>query len=371
MPERNLTFGWYLPTHGDTTAFGDPAARIPSSPELFDGVVEEVDRGGFHYMLLPVTSVCWDAYILGSYYAARTRNVAPLIAIRAGYANPTLTAKMFATLDQMSRGRLCINLIAGLDNRAAEADGVFDTKEERYEKMDEEVEIMKRLWTTNEPIGFSGKHYRVNQVIEPQPYRKPYPPFFLGGGSVQAAEISAKHSSVHLFWGDTPEVISTKVAELRTRAAKYGRADDLKFGMRLQIICRDTEVEAWQAANDLIAGAPRLVMHEIAGGSKVVDSIKQTSEANRRVWDLLEQSGDSMRIHPHIWTGIATVRTGAGIALVGSPSQIAATIEEFIEAGCTSFCLSGYPHAEAARTFSQKVLMPYFSGRLAADLPSA
>ena len=96
---------------------------------------------------------------------------------------------MFATLDQMSRGRLCINLIAGLDNRAAEADGVFDTKEERYEKMDEEVEIMKRLWTTTEPIGFNGKHYRVNQVIEPQPYRKPYPPFFLGGGSVQAAEI--------------------------------------------------------------------------------------------------------------------------------------------------------------------------------------
>jgi alkanesulfonate monooxygenase len=371
MPEHNLTFGWYLPTHGDTTAFGNPAAKMPSSPELFDSVVDEVDRGGFHYMLLPVTSVCWDAYVLGSYYGARTRNVAPLIAIRAGYANPTLTAKIFATLDQMTRGRLCINLIAGLDNSAAEADGVFDTKEVRYDKMDEEVQIMKRLWTTNEPIGFTGKHYRVNQVIEPKPYRKPYPPFFLGGGSAQAADISAKHSAVHLFWGDTPEMIAGKVAELRARAAEYGRADRLKFGMRLQIICRDTEKEAWQAADDLIAGTSRLVMQEIAGGSKVVDDIKKTSEANRRVWDLLEQSGDSMRIHPHIWTGIATVRTGAGIAIVGTPAQIAATIEEFVEAGCTSFCLSGYPHAAAARTFSQQILMPYFSSRLAKDLPAA
>ena len=371
MGERNLTFGWYLPTHGDTTAFGNPHASIPSSPELFDGVVEAVDGGGFHYMLLPVTSVCWDAGVLASYYVARTRNVAPLIAIRAGYTNPTLAAKIFATLDQMAKGRLCINLIAGLDNRAAEADGIFDAKEVRYEKMDEEVQIMKRLWTTNEPIGFTGKHYRVNQAIEPKPFRKPHPPFFLGGGSAQAAEISAKHSAVHLFWGDKPSVIREKVGELRALAAKYGRAAKLQFGMRLQVICRDTESEAWQAANDLIAGAPRMVMKEIAGGSKVVDDIKRTSEANRRVWELLDQSGDSMRIHPHIWTGIATVRTGAGIALVGSPAQIAATMEEFIDAGCTSFCFSGYPHAEAARTFSEKIMRPYFGDRLAEGLPAA
>jgi alkanesulfonate monooxygenase len=278
---------------------------------------------------------------------------------------------MFSTLDQMSRGRLCINLIAGLDNNAAAADGVFDTKEERYEKMDEEVQIMKLLWTTTEPINFVGKHYRVNQAVEPKPFRKPHPPFFLGGGSDQAAEISAKHSSVHLFWGDRPDAIAEKVRSLRQRAARYGRADKLQFGMRLQVICRDTEGEAWAAAHALIAGAPRLVMQEIAGGSKVVDDIKRTSEANRRVWELLDQSGDSMKIHPHIWTGIATVRTGAGIALVGSPAQIASTIEEFIAAGCTSFCFSGYPHAEAATTFSEKVIMPFFADRLAADLPAA
>ena len=371
MATRNLSFGWYLPTHGDTTAFGKPEAALPQSMELFDEVVQATDNGGFHYMLLPVTPVCWEANVLAAYYLAKTRSMAPLIAIRAGYINPTLSAKMFATLDQVAKGRLCINLIAGIDNRSAEADGIFDSKETRYEKMEEEVQIMKRLWTMNEPIGFVGKHYRVDQVIEPKPYRKPHPPFFLGGGSAQAAEISAKHSSVHLFWGDKPDVIAGKVREMRALAGKYGRAGKLQFGMRLQVICRDTEDEAWKAADDLIAGAQRLVMHNVGGGRDVFENIKATSEANRRVWELLDESGRSMRIHPHLWTGVATVRAGAGISLVGTPAQIASTIEEFIEAGCTSFCLSGYPHAETARVFSRDVLQPFFAEQLAPGLPPA
>ncbi|MGE0701888.1 MAG: LLM class flavin-dependent oxidoreductase [Hyphomicrobiaceae bacterium] len=370
MANRNLTFGWYLPTHGDTTAFGKPEAALPQSLELFDEIVEATDSGGYHYMLLPVTAVCWDANMLAAYYVAKTRNMAPLIAIRAGYANPTFVAKMFATLDQIAKGRLCINLIAGIDNSAAEADGVFDDKETRYEKMDEEVQIMKRLWASDEPIGFVGKHYKVNQVVEPKPYRKPHPPFFLGGGSAQAAEISAKHSSVHLFWGDKPDVITAKIRDMKVLAAKYGRADKLQYGMRLQVICRDSEEEAWQAAYDLIAGAPRLVLQNVGGRAQDFQHIMATSEANRRVWELLEQSGNSMRIHPHLWTGVATVRAGAGISLVGTPRQIASTIEEFIEAGCTSFCLSGYPHAETARIFSEKVMRPFFGERLATDLPA-
>jgi alkanesulfonate monooxygenase len=176
---------------------------------------------------------------------------------------------------------------------------------------------------------------------------------------------------VHLFWGDKPDVIAGKVRDMQVLAGKYGRAGKLQLGMRLQVICRDTEDEAWKAADDLIAGAQRLVMHNVGGGRDVFENIKATSEANRRVWELLDESGRSMRIHPHLWTGVATVRAGAGISLVGTPAQIASTIEEFIEAGCTSFCLSGYPHAETARVFSRDVLQPFFAERLAPGLPPA
>jgi alkanesulfonate monooxygenase len=368
MASNEITFGWFLPSSGDAVSLGDPAGRIPSSRAVFDEVIDAVDNGGFKYLLIPVNTTCWEATVLASYYVARTKNVAPLIALRAGYVNPALAARMFATLDQMSEGRLCINLIAGINDDEAIADGINDPKVVRYEKMDEEVEIMKRLWASTTPIGYVGKHYRVNQVVEPKPFQKPHPPFFLGGGSPQAAEISAKHSTVHLFWGDKPTVIASKVKEMKALAAKYGRADALNFGMRLQIICRDTEQEAWDEARRLIQGASRFNFVNMRTGASAVEGIKRTSDANRRVWELLEESGDEMKIHPHLWTGISTVRIGAGIAVVGNPQQVAATLQEFVDAGCSSFCLSGYPHAEAARIFSTKV-MPYFKGRISDRLP--
>ena len=207
---RPITFGWYLPTHGDTTAFGNPAQRMPAGIGLFEDVVAAVDRGGFSYLLMPVAPTCWEATALGGWVIARTRRVAPLIAIRAGYVNPTQSARMFATLDQLSQGRVAINLIAGISDRDTRADGIPDAKEVRYEKLEEEVQVMKLLWTSETPIHFEGRHYRVSQVAEPKPYQRPHPPFFLGGGSGQAARISARHSTVHLFWGETPESVREK-----------------------------------------------------------------------------------------------------------------------------------------------------------------
>ena len=171
-------------------------------------------------MLMPVNASCWEATVTGAYYLARTKNVAPLVALRSAYCNPVLSAKMFATLDQLSGGRLCINLIAGINDDDTRADGIPDSKQVRYEKMDEEVQVMKRLWMTDGAIDFNGKHYQVSSMIEPKPLQRPHPPFFLGGGSEFALDISAKHSTVHLFWGDRPESIATKIADLRERAQR-------------------------------------------------------------------------------------------------------------------------------------------------------
>jgi len=372
MARPELTFGWFLPTSGDSTNLADPKALIPQSRELFDEIVDVVDNAGFSYMLMPVNAQCWEATVVGAYYLAKTKHVAPLVALRSAYCNPVLSAKIFATLDQMSGGRICVNLIAGINDDDTKADGILDTKQVRYEKMDEEVQIMKRLWTSNEPIGFEGKHYQVDTAIEPKPLQQPHPPFFLGGGSEQALEISAKHSAVHLFWGDRPSGIAEKIKDLKARAAKYGREDALGFGMRLQIVCADTEEEAWADAARLVAGADRgnLKLANMRNRPSAADGIRRTSEANRQVWKLLEESGADMKLAPHLWAGISQVRAGAGIAIVGNPEQVAATLDEFVDAGCTSFCLSGYPHAKAARIFAEKV-MPYFQGRLAPALPKA
>ena len=149
---RPLEFGWYLPTHGDTTAYGLVEAQIPGSPELCDRVVQAAEEAGFEYLLIPVGSVCWEAWITGAFMAARSSRIKPLIAARPGYINPVLLAKMISTFDQMSGGRICINLIAGQNESEVEGEGVRYPKEERYALMEEEVSILKALWTTRGPV---------------------------------------------------------------------------------------------------------------------------------------------------------------------------------------------------------------------------
>ena len=154
---RPLEFGWYLPTHGDTTAYGVLEAQVPGSPELCDRVVQAAEAAGFEYLLIPVGSVCWEAWITGAFMAARSSRIKPLIAARPGYINPVLLAKMISTFDQMSGGRICINLIAGQNESEVEGEGVRYAKEERYALMEEEVSILKALWTTRGPRALRGQ----------------------------------------------------------------------------------------------------------------------------------------------------------------------------------------------------------------------
>ncbi len=126
-----------------------------------------------------------------------------------------------------------------------EGEGVRYAKEERYALMEEEVSILKALWTTRGPVHFEGKFHTLSGAhIRPRPLQQPFPKFYLGGGSRQAWEMSAKHSDVHLFWGDLPERIAANIAEIRQMARAHGRESAIGFGMRLQMICREDERDA-------------------------------------------------------------------------------------------------------------------------------
>ncbi len=69
---RPLEFGWYLPTHGDTTAYGLMEAQVAGSPELCERVTLAAEAAGFEYLLIPVGSTCWEAWIAGAFMAARS-----------------------------------------------------------------------------------------------------------------------------------------------------------------------------------------------------------------------------------------------------------------------------------------------------------
>ena len=343
---RKIELGWFLPTNGDTLDYGEPW-QVPQSHDMFSRVMIAAENAGFEYILLPVASTCWDAWMSSAFMVQQTKSIKMLVAARPSYINPVLLAKMIATFDQLSGGRISINLIAGQNDFENTAEGVGLDKTERYEVMSEEVEILKAIWGSREPVHFNGKHYQLNgATIGPEIYQKPFPKFYLGGGSQQAWELSSKHSDVHLFWGDTVDAIKANMVTIREMAGQHGRADDIGFGMRLQIICRETEAEAWDVARGLIA--------------TVTDDRKEyiqkqfaKSEANQRVQQLARDYGEM--IAPHMWTGLTVARPGAGIVIVGTPEQCASTLQTYIDIGCHSFCLSGYLHDDEAERFGRWV----------------
>jgi len=203
------------------------------------------------------------------------------------------------------------------------------------------------VWTQTTPTDWNGSYYTLKQVeLVPKPYQKPYPKFYLGGGSQQAAELSAKHSDVHLFWGDTTDRIVANMKSLQERAAKHGREKDLGFGMRLQIVCRENEKDAWEAAAGLIRNVT-------AERTQYIRTYYAQSIANQRVQELARSMGDL--IAPNLWTGLTKARPGAGICIVGNPEQCASVLQQFIDIGCHSFCLSGYLHDAEAERFRRLV----------------
>jgi alkanesulfonate monooxygenase len=359
MVMQNLEFGWFIPTRGDTDDYGEPL-KIAAGLEMFDRVSSAAERAGFEYMLVPVGHQCWDAWTTGAMMTRNTTKLRMLIAARPSYINPVLLAKMISTFDQLSRGRISVNLIAGQSETENEAEGVRWSKEQRYEIMDEEVSILKALWTKAERTDWNGKYYTLKQAeLVPKPYQRPYPRFYLGGGSAQAAELSAKHADVHLFWGDTTERISANMRTLRQLAAKHGREHALGFGMRLQIVCREQEKDAWQAAETLVRNVT-------AERTTYIRTYYAQSVANQRVQELARAMGDL--IAPNLWTGLTKARPGAGICIVGNPEQCAGVLQQYIDIGCHSFCLSGYLHDEEAERF-HRLVRPILQDRNRGRMP--
>ena len=340
-----LEFGWFLPTSGDTTCYGDPTRFIEPSADLFDRVILAAEAAGFEYFLVPVATTCWEAWISSAMAVAKTKRIKALVAARPGYVSPVQLAKMGATFDRLSGGRLAVNLIAGQSDTEAISEGITFAKEDRYALMDEDVSIMKALWTSRGPVDFDGRFHTLKGArVSPRPLTVPR--FYLGGGSMEAWEVSAKHADIHLFWGDRPDRIAANMVTIRAMAGRHGRADTIGFGMRLQILCRETEAEAWDAAQELVRDVTE-------AQTRYIRTHYASSAANRRVQQLAREHGDL--IGPHLWTGITRVRPGAGIVVVGNPVQCADTLQQFIDLGCSSFCLSGYLHDQEAARFARWV----------------
>ena len=141
---------------------------------------------------------------------------------------------------------------------------------------------------------------------------------------------------------------------MRGLASAEGR--EVRFGIRLHVITRDTEAEAWAVASALL---DHLDPAEIASAQKILGASESTGQDRMRALHASYRNGgpaSDLEIYPHLWAGVGLVRGGAGTALVGSHTQVADLIEEYASLGISEFILSGYPHLEEAYWFGEGVL---------------
>ncbi|CUX47694.1 MULTISPECIES: LLM class flavin-dependent oxidoreductase [Agrobacterium tumefaciens complex] len=294
-----------------------------------------------------------DVWVLAGALLSHTERLKLLVAIHPGLIAPTLLGKMAATLQEFSRGRLLINVVSG-DAKMLGAYGMTMPHDERYEMADEYLQIWHRLFA-GETVDFKGQYFQtegaklalpVGQGIEP-------PPLWFGGSSDRAIDVAAKHVETYLSWGETPDQIGAKVDLVKARAEKLGR--ELEYGIRLYVIVRDTDEEAWAAAADLYG---RMDANAIAANQRFVgktDSVGQQRMTAMHGGQKPENLRD-LEIAPNLWAGIGLVRPGPGTAIVGSPDTVIRTLEAYKKAGVNTFILSGMPLLEEAFRFGEKVL---------------
>ncbi|KWW12453.1 alkanesulfonate monooxygenase [Peribacillus simplex] len=332
---------WFLPSHGESRYLGTTKGGRAITLPYLKQIAQAVDHLGFEGALLPTGRSCEDAWVVGSSLILATERMKFLVAIRPGLMSPTLAARMASSFDRLSDGRLLINVVTGGDPVELAGDGVFLDHKERYGQTDEFLDIWREALDGGK-VDFEGEHLKVKggNILLP-PVQKPYPPLYFGGSSEPAIDIAGKHIDVYLTWGEPPGQVAEKIEKVRKKAAEYGR--EVKFGIRMHVIVRETEAEAWQAAEELI----QYVDDEMIENSQKIfgrfDSVGQ-----KRMSQLHNGSRDSLEISPNLWAGVGLVRGGAGTALVGSAANVAARMKEYEEIGIESFILSGYPHLEEA-----------------------
>jgi alkanesulfonate monooxygenase len=281
--------------------------------------------------------------------APLTQRLRFLVAVRPGLQSPTLAARMTSTLDRISGGRLLINVVTGGDPVENKGDGIFLSHDERYEVTREFLDIYKAV-LRGETVAFEGKHFRIEdgRLLFP-PVQAPHPPLYFGGSSEAANAVAAEQIDKYLTWGEPPADVAAKVDHVRGLAEKAGR--QVSFGIRLHVIVRETNDEAWADADRLIS---RLDDKTIGEAQKVfarMDSVGQS-----RMSRLHGGRRDKLEISPNLWAGVGLVRGGAGTALVGDAVTVTERIDEYRRIGIDTFILSGYPHLEEAYRFGELVL---------------
>ena len=341
-PAPPLGVMWFLPTGGDGRYLGSAEGSRTVDHAYLRQIAQAADRLGYDGVLLPTGRGCEDALVTAAALLPATERLRFLVALRPGLTLPGEAARQYATLDRIAGGRTMINLVCGGNPADLAGDGFTLGHDERYAQAAEFLTVWRGMMA-GETVDFAGQYLRSERgrIMFP-PVQSPHPPIWFGGSSPAGHALAAAQADTYLTWGEPPGQVAEKIADVRRRAAAHGRT--LRYGVRLHLIVRETEGEAWDAARSLIR---HLSDDTIATAQRKL-ATESDSQGQQRMLALHGGSREKLEIAPNLWAGVGLVRGGAGTALVGDPATVAERLREYQALGISTVIASGYPHLEEA-----------------------
>jgi alkanesulfonate monooxygenase len=275
-------------------ATNDGSETTPRSGAAFDKeytlrLARAHEDHGWDRVLFAYGSGSPDPAPAAAYVASRLERLQILLAHRPNVSYPTFAAKTFATLDQISEGRLTVHFITGGNDHEQGREGDTLTKDQRYERTREYIRIVKKIWTTHEPFDHEGEHYRFHDFVSDVfPVRQPRPAVSFGGSSPAAYAAGGAEADIYCLWGEPLDRTAEQIEAVKAAARAAGRTDVPRIQVAFRPIIAPTEELAWEKAHRTV-GAIRerretgLVRHHRSGapqntGSQRLIAIAEAGE---------------------------------------------------------------------------------------------
>ncbi|HVX44245.1 MAG TPA: LLM class flavin-dependent oxidoreductase [Mycobacteriales bacterium] len=342
-------------------------------PDFVRRIAQAHEAGDFDKVLIGYGSSSPDCTQVAAYVAAHTERLKFLLAHRPGFVFPTLAARTFATLDQFSGGRVSVHIVTGGSDADQRREGDYLSKDERYARTDEYLDVLKAAWTSEDPVSYSGAHYRFEDFrSDVRPAQQPRIPLYFGGSSEAAYRVGGKQADVFMLWGEPLAETAQQIESVKAAARAAGRAEAPQFSISFRPILGPTEDKAWERAHEILdvivssgGGKGAFVSNAaLVGGTKAAPQ----SVASQRLLAAAEKG----ELHDRaLWTPTATATNASGntTALVGTPETVAQAILDYVRLGISSILIRGFDPLDDAIDYGRH-LIPLVRQELRRETPA-
>jgi alkanesulfonate monooxygenase len=317
------------------------------------------EHAGFDKVLINSGSPQPDGMQLAAFGAGRTERLGFLVSHRPGFIQPTVAARTLATLDQFAGGRIAIHIITGGSDAEMARDGDHLTKDERYARTDEYMDVLKLAWTSEQPFDYHGTYYDVedswSEVRSPQ---EPRIPLYFGGSSDAAYRVGSKQADVYAFWGEPLAQTAEQIARVRSEAEAIGRSDPPRISVSFRPILAPTEELAWARAHRILDATRKNVEAAKGFGGLVKRFLPDGAPPNVGSQRLLA-AAEAGELHDRcLWTPLAAATGAPGntTALVGTPETVAQALLDYVDIGVTTLLIRGYDPYEDAIDYGRELI---------------